>query len=288
MGTSRAQHWRTHRKGRGVLSAKCRLHLQKLRILGQEGRQVPAHALHAVLSRIPGILGQFPSDGHRKMVFPHDPQQFLLDHRIQFLQDQHFRESFQKPNRQFLREGMGGSDLQEGNFPGKGFLHIGIGDSSCGDPLSLLLFPAFHPVKGTFGKTAGKFFIPGLDLLMVLIGKPGKDHPPSCILHKSFRRLSPAAFLHINGSAAMADPCCGPQQHRGLILLGTGKGSLHHLISLLRGRGIEYRKLGECSKVPGVLFCLGRNGTWVVRGHDHHAPFHTYIGQAHQRIAGHI
>ncbi len=86
----------------------------------------------------------------------------------------------------------------------------------------------------------------------------------------------------------MVHPGGGAQEDRSAVLLGEVEGLLDHLVSLLRGGGVEAGDFGERREGPGVLLRLGGDGARVIGDEDDHAALHAHIFEAHEGVGGHV
>ena len=231
VGTSGAEHRRTHGKFRRFLSGR-RISRGIFLCFLQKTCNIFPDTLCTVFSGIFRMSGKLSIYVHRQMMPSRDLQQFSLDHWIQFFQHKHLIQFFQKPDCQLLREGMGRGDLQKRRPLRKHFSCIGVADTACHDPL--LFISLQNKISFIAGQSFRQFRISLFNLYMIQIGCARENNPAHGIFDKSFRSIHFQIRQKLNAGTCMTDSCSRTEQYRSLIFFRKLKCLADHLVSLFR------------------------------------------------------
>ena len=151
---------------------------------------------------------QFSVDFHRDLVFSGGIGDGLLQYRIQFFHRQHFRQSFQEPERQLFREGIGRGHLKDLDIlpVSQDLFHVFISHAAADDALLSGTGNGIEPVAIQVLAHLHQFFLQGD---VVLIGKP-RENDPLRILFKAFRLFCIDLSVDLHGLVPVTDPRGGP------------------------------------------------------------------------------
>ena len=230
------------------------------------------------------MSGPLPVDGDVQTVLGADPEDPVLQERIELLDHDDPLLAPDELRDLLLRKRIGESQLEYGGS-GDGLLHVGVRDAGGDDPHISLSFDEVE--KGGFGHLPG----PNVLLEEPLPVDPGvggdvdeaNEVPvevPLC------DRRRPRA--EVDWRAGMVDPGGGPEDHRQIQLLGDAVRLGDHVLRLGRRGGLYHGEQGQMRIKPVVLLVLGAVGGRVVCGEDEHACRDPGVGQGHHRIRGHV
>ena len=167
-----------------------------------------------------------------------------------------------------------------------------------------------------------------LDLLHVLIGNAGADHPDPPVafldpvertalgplrqcVHASLHQLMPATrvaghhhglryvshkagrstlhpFAQFYDGLRVGQASGDTQQHRGVEALADLERGPRELLCLLGIAWLQHRDLRQPRVVPVVLLVLGAEHAGIIGGDDHQAATHSDIGSGDQGIGGDV
>ena len=132
--------------------------------------------------------------------------------------------------------------------------------------------------------------VPFFDPYMILIRKPWEDHPPGTVFDKAFGGMLRifGRILYHDGSISVADSGGWTEENGRAVFFRICKCLLYHLICFLGGSRIKAGELGECGVMSGILLCLGRDRSGIIRDKDHHSSFDAYICKAHQWVGSYV
>ena len=220
-------------------------------------------------------------------------QQCPLDNGIKFLDAEHFIQSLQELQSQFLRERKGRGHLQQAHVV---FLVQGIQGIHIADAMGSNAFPGcviaiaavfpFDCVAGILRQHSRQFPVALFNEAVVLQGQARENHPAGGILHKALHGhvLVLLCVFDLDGLITVVHPGGAAEKDRRMILLGKIKSFLYHLIGFRHGGRVKDRHLGKLGKGPSVLLCLRRDRTGVICNHHHQAAFDTHVFQTHQGV----
>ena len=285
MRAARAEHRRPHGQRRRRLA---------LRALRQGNAEVGGerlfHGFHRVFAGGGHVARALAPDDGRQVVLSAQVGQRALEHRVQLLHAEHLVHAPQEGDHLFLRQGEGRAHLEDGRLRAEELQRLGrVGvvdavrrDAPAAGP------GVVHEVEGRVPQRIAQRGVARLDLLVVQKGRPREDDPALRVLDKALRGLDAALVLDADRGAAVTDARGRPQEHGRLNLLGEVEGRAHHRIRLLRRGGVKDRQLGEHGERARVLLRLRGDGAGIVRHQHHHAALNAHVGQAHQRVRGHV